>query len=175
MRAPREKSLTTIGLAALAATLVLLALPALALAGTAAPMGEADHAAALTPAQHEAMFEAHLQKMAQKLNLTEEQQATAKQLFQDLKAKVAPIHQAQQALHTQLKAALAAPNPDAATVGQVVIQMHQNRAQLKPVMQAFHQQLEALLTPEQLAQFKKMHAAHPAFGHHRGVLEDPSQ
>jgi Spy/CpxP family protein refolding chaperone len=121
------------------------------------------------------MFEAHLQKMAQKLNLTEEQQATAKQLFQDLKAKVAPIHQAQQALHTQLKAALAAPSPDAATVGQVVIQMHQNRAQLKPVMQAFHQQLEALLTPEQLAQFKKMQAAHPAFGHHRGVLEDPSQ
>jgi Spy/CpxP family protein refolding chaperone len=175
MRALREKSLTTIGLAALAATLVLLALPALALAGTAAHMGEVDHAAGLTPAQHEAMFEAHLQKMAQKLNLTEEQQATAKQLFQDLKAKVAPIHQAQQALHTQLKAALAAPNPDAATVGQVVIQMHQNRAQLKPVMQAFHQQLEALLTPEQLAQFKKMQAAHPAFGHHRGVLEDPSQ
>jgi len=166
MRAPRDKSLTTVGLLTLAATLVLLAVPALALA-------QAD--AAATPAQHQAMFGMHLQKMAQKLNLTEEQQATAKQLFQDLKAKTAPIHQAQQALNTQLKAALAVPNPDAATVGQVVIQQHQNRAQLKPVMQAFHQQLEALLTPEQLAKFKQMQASHPAFGHHRGVGTNPSQ
>ncbi|HEY6324266.1 MAG TPA: periplasmic heavy metal sensor [Thermoanaerobaculia bacterium] len=168
MRAPRDKSLTTLGLLALAATLVLLAVPAL----TAAHAGQA---AATAGAGHEAMFEAHLQRMAQKLNLTEEQQATAKQLFQDMKAKVAPIHQAQQALHTQLKAALAVANPDAATVGQAVIQMHQNRAQLKPVMQAFHQQLEALLTPDQLAKFKQMQAAHPAFGHHRGVGTDPSQ
>jgi Spy/CpxP family protein refolding chaperone len=173
MRAPREKSLTTFGLLALAATLVLLAVPALTLAENAAQAEQA--AAATAGSQHEAMFEAHLQKMAQKLNLTQEQQASAKQLFQDMKAKVAPLHQAQQALHTQLKAALAVPNPDAATVGQVVIQIHQNRAQLKPVMEAFHQQMEALLTPDQLAKFKQMQAAHPAFGHHRGVVEDPSQ
>jgi Spy/CpxP family protein refolding chaperone len=173
MRAPREKSLTTFGLLALAATLVLLAVPALTLAENAAQAEQA--AAATAPSQHEAMFEAHLQKMAQKLNLTEAQQASAKQLFQDMKAKVGPIHQAQQALHTQLKAALAVPNPDAATVGQVVIQIHQNRAQLKPAMEAFHQQMEALLTPDQLAKFKQMQAAHPAFGHHRGVVEDPSQ
>jgi Spy/CpxP family protein refolding chaperone len=173
MRAPRDKSLTTLGLLALAATLVLLAVPALTLAESAAHAGQA--AAATAGAGHEAMFEAHLQQMAQKLNLTEEQQAAAKQLFQDMKAKAAPIHQAQQALHTQLKAALAVANPDAATVGQAVIQMHQNRAQLKPVMQAFHQQLEALLTPDQLAKFKQMQAAHPAFGHHRGVGTDPSQ
>src|SRR5437879_1720726 len=134
MRAPREKSLSAIGLLSLAATLVLLAVPALALAQHAEHAGQA---AASPEATHEAMFEMHLQKMAQKLNLTAEQQATAKQLFQDLKAKTAPIHQAQQALHTQLEAALAVPTPDAATVGQVVIQIHQNRAQLKPVMQAF--------------------------------------
>jgi Spy/CpxP family protein refolding chaperone len=173
MRAPREKSLTTSGLLALAATLVLLAVPALSLAENAAQAEQAG--AANAGSQHQAMFEEHLQKMAQKLNLTEAQQASAKQLFQDMQAKVAPIHQAQQALHTQLKAALAAPNPDAATVGQVVIQIHQNRAQLKPVMEAFHQQMEALLTPDQLAKFKQMHADHPAFGHHRGVVEDPSQ
>ena len=173
MRAPRDKSLTPIGLLALAATLVLLAVPALTLAENAAQAGQA--AAGTAGSQHEAMFEAHLQKMAQKLNLTAEQQATAKQLFQDLKAKAAPIHQAQQALHTQLKSALAVPNPDAATVGQVVIQIHQNREQLKPVMQGFHQQLEALLTPDQLAKFKQMQAEHPAFGHHRGVVTDPSQ
>jgi Spy/CpxP family protein refolding chaperone len=174
MRAPREKSLTTFGLLALATTLVLLAVPALTLAEHSAQAEQAG-AAATAPSSHEAMFEAHLQKMAQKLNLTEAQQAAAKQVFQDMKAKAAPIHQAQQALHTQLKAALAAGNPDAATVGQMVIQMHQNRAQLKPLMESFHQQMEALLTPDQLAKFKQIQAAHPAFGHHRGVVEDPSQ
>jgi len=158
MRESRTKYLL-----ALTAVLVLLAVPAVALA---------EHAAA---APHEAMMAMHFQKVAQKLNLTEEQQTAAKQMFQDLKAKMAPIHQAQQALHTQLKSALAVPNPDAATVGQVVIQIHQNRAQLKPVMEAFHQQFEALLTPDQLTQYKQMLAAHPAFGHHRGVVSDSSQ
>jgi Spy/CpxP family protein refolding chaperone len=157
MRESRTKYLL-----ALTAALVLLAVPAVALA---------EHAAA----NHQAMMETHFQKVAQKLNLTEEQQTAAKQMFQDLKTKMAPIHQAQQALHTQLKAALAVPSPDAATVGQVVIQIHQNRAQLKPVMEAFHQQFEALLTPDQLTQYKQMLAAHPAFGHHRGVVSDSSQ
>jgi Spy/CpxP family protein refolding chaperone len=161
MRESRTKYLL-----ALTAALVLLAVPAVALA---------EHAAAAGGASHQAMMAMHFQKMAQKLNLTEEQQTAAKQMFQDLKAKMAPIHQAQQALHTQLKSALAVPNPDAATVGQVVIQIHQNRAQLKPVMAAFHQQFEALLTPDQLTQYKQMLAAHPAFGHHRGVVSDSSQ
>jgi Spy/CpxP family protein refolding chaperone len=164
MREPRKKSPRALGLLALAAILVLLAVPALALAQAAA-----------APSPHQAHFDMHLQKMAQKLNLTAEQQASAKQLFQDFKTKIAPLHQAQQALHTQLKAALAAPSPDAATVGQLMIQLHQGREQFKPVMEAFHQQFEALLNPDQLAQYKQMLAAHPAFGHHRGMVSDPSQ
>jgi len=166
MREPRQKSPRAMGLLTLAAILVLLAVPALALAG---------QAAGTTASEHQAHFEMHLQKMAQKLNLTAEQQASAKQLFQDFQTKVAPLHQAQQTLHTQLKSALAAPNPDAASVGQLVIQMHQGRAQLKSAMEGFHQQVEALLNPEQLAQFKQMLADHPAFGHHRGMVSDPSQ
>lgn len=165
MREPNDKSPRAMGLLALAATLVLLAVPALALA----------EAAAATPAQHQAHFEMHLQHLAQKLNLNAEQQASAKQLAEDLKSKMQPLHQAQQALHTQLKAALAAPSPDAATVGQLVIQLHQGRAQIKPVIEAFHQQFQALLNPDQLAQYKQMLAAHPAFGHHRGMVADPSQ
>ncbi len=160
MSESRIKSLSKMAPMALLA-LALLAMPALALA--AGPGGSMH-----TPG-------AHLQMLAQKLNLTEEQQASAKQLFADFQAKVAPIHQAQKALHTQLKAALAVANPDAATVGQVVIQMHQSRAQMKPVMTAFHQQLEALLTPEQLATYKQMQAAHPSFRHNWGGGSNPSQ
>lgn len=161
----RKKSPSMMALLALAATLVLLAVPALALAQTAA--------AAPSPRQAHAGM--HLQKMIEKLNLTADQQAAAKQIHQDLKTKMEPLHQAQQALHTQLKAALAAPTPDAAAVGQLVIQMHQGHAQIKSVMQGAHQQFEALLNPDQLAQWKQMLAAHPAFGHHRGMVADPSQ
>ncbi len=165
MTEARQKSPSTMGLLALAAILVLLAVPALA----------SGQAPAAVPMPHQAHFDMHLQKMAQKLNLTAEQQAAAKQLAQDLQTKLAPLHQAQQALHTQLEAALAAPNPDAAAVGQLVIQIHQGHAQLKPAMDAFHQQLEALLNPDQLAQYKQMLADHPAFGHHRGMGSDLSQ
>ena len=165
MREPREKSPRAMGLLALAAALVLLAVPALALA----------QAAAAAPSDRQAHFDMHLQKMAQKLNLTPDQQAAAKQIHQDLQTKMAPLHQAQQALHTQLEAALAVANPDAAAVGQLAIQLHQGHAQIKSVMQGYHQQFEALLNPNQLAQWKQMLAAHPAFGHHRGMVSDPSQ
>jgi Spy/CpxP family protein refolding chaperone len=166
MKEPRKKPLGAVALLALAATLALLAVPALGLAL------DDQAATAQGPAAH---FGMHLQHLSQKLNLTAEQQASAKQLAQDLHAKMAPLHQAQQALHTQLKAALAAPSPDAAAVGQLVIQMHQNRAQIKPVMEAFHQQFEALLNPDQLAQYKQMLAAHPFFRHHGDGPSDPSQ
>ncbi|MBV8199310.1 MAG: periplasmic heavy metal sensor [Acidobacteria bacterium] len=167
MNDPTKSSRGAVALLALAATLALLAVPALGLA-------QSDPAAAgpHSPAAH---FGMHLQHLTQKLNLTAEQQATAKQMAQDLAAKMAPIHQAQKALHTQLKAALTVPNPDAATVGQVVIQMHQNRAQVKSVMDAFHQQFEALLNPDQLAQYKQMLAAHSAFRHHGAGFSNPSQ
>lgn len=162
MRESRVKSLIKMAPLALVTlalvTLALLAVPALALAGGPAHM-HGDHLTMLT----------------KKLNLTEEQQASAKQMFADLKAKMAPVHAAQKALHTQLKAALGIPEPDAATVGQVVIQMHQNRAQLKPVMAAFHQQFEALLTPEQLATYKTMQARHAQFRQHWGGGSNPSQ
>jgi Spy/CpxP family protein refolding chaperone len=167
MKELRRKSLGAVALLALAATLALLAVPALVLA-------QSDQAAAVEapPGAH---FGMHLQHLAKKLNLTAEQQATAKQLAQDLHAKMAPLHQAQLALRTQLKAALAVPNPDAATVGQVVIQMHQSRAQIKPVMDAFHQQFEALLNPDQLTQYKQMLAAHPFFKHRGDDLSSSSQ
>jgi Spy/CpxP family protein refolding chaperone len=143
---------------ALLALVAALAVPALA----RAYQDHADGAAGMAMSGH---GEFMLQHMATKLNLTAEQQASAKQLFADLKAKMAPVHEAQKQLHTQLEAALAAPSPDAAAVGQLVISMHQGRAQLKPVMDAFHQQIEALLTPDQLAKYKQMVAAHSSSSH----------
>ncbi len=149
MKHLREKSVVAFALLGLMA---LLAGPALA---------QTDGTPVHTPGMHAGM----LQKLTTKLNLTEEQQASAKQLAQDLKTKMQPIHAAQQQIHTQLKAALQAAEPDAATVGKLVIQMHQNRAQIKPIMQQYQQQFQALLTPEQLATYKQMMANHAASSH----------
>jgi Spy/CpxP family protein refolding chaperone len=166
MKESRKKFLTAMGLLAMVA---LLAFPALVLAqpDTSAEAAATDQAhagaAGMHPGAHFAMH-----GLIAKLNLTDAQKAAAKQLFQDMKAKMAPVHQAQQQLHTQLQAALAAPNPDAAAVGQLVITMHQNRAQLKPVMDAFQQQFQALLNPDQQAKYKQLLADHPFFRHFQG-------
>jgi Spy/CpxP family protein refolding chaperone len=166
MRESKNKFLTAMGVLAMAG---LLAVPVLAITqqdtsqGNAAADPSAAGAAAMPPGAHFAMH-----RMVQQLNLTDDQKAAAKQLFQDLKTKLAPFHQTQKQLHTQLQTALAAPQPDAAAVGQIAIQIHQNRAQMKPVMDAFQQQFQALLNPDQLAKYKQMLAAHPFFGHFGG-------
>jgi Spy/CpxP family protein refolding chaperone len=132
--------------------------------------------AATHPGGHTHAMGLHmLQHLSNRLNLTAEQQASAKQLFQDFHAKAAPIHQAQLALHGQLKAALAAPNPDPAAVGQIVISMHQNRQQLKPALDASMQQFQALLTPDQLAQYKEILASHPFLKRFQAGLDGPGQ
>jgi Spy/CpxP family protein refolding chaperone len=147
---------------ALLGLMALLAGPALA---------QADPTPGTTPHLHAA---AMLQRLTTKLNLTEEQQASAKQLAEELAAKMQPIHAAQQQLRTQLKAALQAAEPDAATVGKLVIQQHQNQAQIKPIMQQYHQQFQALLTPEQLATFNQLKANH-AGSYHRRFMGGASQ
>jgi Spy/CpxP family protein refolding chaperone len=166
MRESKKQFLIAMGVLAMVG---LLAVPVLAITqqdtsqGNAATEPSAADAAGMPPGAHFAMH-----RMVHQLNLTDDQKTAAKQLFQDLKTKLAPFHQTQQQLHTQLEAALAAPQPDATAVGQIAIQMHQNRAQMKPVIDAFHQQFQALLNPDQLAKYKQMLAAHPFFGHFRG-------
>jgi Spy/CpxP family protein refolding chaperone len=146
MKQTREKVLIA------SALLLVLALAAVAVSA------QSDGTAAQTMApSHHAMM---LQHLTTKLNLTADQQATAKQLMQDLHAKMQPLHQAQQQLHTDLKTALAAANPDAATVGRLVIQLHQGQAQLKPLMEEFSQKFEAVLNPDQLATYKQLKASH---------------
>jgi Spy/CpxP family protein refolding chaperone len=165
MRESRKKFVTAMGFLAMVA---LLAFPLLAVGQQDTAQGTAADptAAGAGPMHPGAHFAMH--RLVQQLNLTAEQKAAAKQLFQDFKAKAAPVHQAQQQLHTQLQAALAAPNPDAAAVGQLVISMHQNRAQLKPAMDALQQQFQALLNPDQQAKYKQLLADHPFFRHLQG-------
>jgi Spy/CpxP family protein refolding chaperone len=121
---------------------------------------------------HQATMLAHL---TTKLNLTEEQQTSAKALFADLQTRMQPIHTAAKALRTQLHTAFQASAPDAATVGNLVIQEHQNRAAMKAAMTEFHTKFQALLTPDQLTAFNQMHAKRSAFRGHHGAGLNPTQ
>jgi Spy/CpxP family protein refolding chaperone len=160
MRLRRETFVTALCLMALLAVL-------------AAPLAAQGTPAATSPVQHhQGMM---MQRLATKLNLTDDQQTSAKALFQEMQTKLQPLHQAQKQLNQQLKAALGVATPDAATVGQAAIALHQNRAQMKPIVQAYHQQFEALLNPDQLASYKQMLAAHSSFRHSRGGNSNPTQ
>ena len=155
----RESKKLAVACAVLCAA-ALLAVPAMA----------QDTTAVQAP-NHQAMMLAHL---TTKLNLTEDQQTAAKALSADLQTKMAPIHTASKALRTQLRTAFQAATPDAATVGNLVIQQHQNRAAMKAAMAEFKTKFQALLTPDQLTTFNQMHAKH-AFHGHFGGGQNPTQ
>jgi Spy/CpxP family protein refolding chaperone len=142
--------------AAVAAMIALLSLLSAPLPAQSDPPGAT---AAAVGGLHHGMMMHHFAAM-KALNLTDEQKASAKQLMQEMKAKSAPLWQAQRALAQQYRAALAAESPDAAAVGKIAIQMHENRQQMKPVMQEFHQKFQALLTPEQQTKFQALQQSH---------------
>jgi Spy/CpxP family protein refolding chaperone len=160
MKVSREKTLIAL---ALLGTLALFAVGAAA---------QSDSTAATAPAPMNHGMMDHgmmLQHLTAKLNLTAEQQTAAKQLGQELHAKMQPLHQAQQQLHTQLQTLLAGANPDPAAVGNLVIQAHQSRAQMKPIFEEYKQKFAALLTPDQQATFQTLVAKHAdAFHRHFG-------
>jgi Spy/CpxP family protein refolding chaperone len=135
----------------------LLAVPAMAQEATTAP-------------PHATMM---LQHLTTKLSLTEDQQASVKELFTELQTKTQPFHTASKTLHQQLKTAFSAATPDAATVGNLVIQEHQNRAAMKAAMSEFQTKLQALLTPEQLTAYKAMQAKR-ASSFHRHFVGSPA-
>jgi Spy/CpxP family protein refolding chaperone len=98
--------------------------------------GQTSTAPQTSPQGHEAMGamspEAHLQMLSEKLNLTEDQKAKLKPIFQD---------QAQQLKAVQEDASLP---PE------------QKAAKKKAIHEKMHDQINAVLTPEQQEKFKEM-------------------
>jgi Spy/CpxP family protein refolding chaperone len=98
--------------------------------------GQTSAAPQTSPQGHEAMAasspEAHLQMLSEKLNLTEDQKAKLKPIFQD---------QAQQ---------LKAVHDDSSLTPE------QKTAKKKAIHEATHDQINAVLTPEQQEKFKEM-------------------
>lgn len=88
------------------------------------------------------------------LDLTTEQRAAAEKLRDDAKAKIEPILASQKDARQQLRSLLEGTSPDPAAVGNLTIQVHQNRQAVKDVLLATEQSFIALLNDEQKAKYE---------------------
>ena len=119
------------------------------------------------------------QAVVRALQLTEDQVAQWDALAADHRATVEPLRQQLKGVEQQLKDLLGQPDPDPAAVGDLVLEGHDLREQIRAADEAYRQGFEALLDETQL---NKLHfirgAAHvqrliPAFRRF-GLLRPPA-
>lgn len=72
---------------------------------------------------------------------------------------VAPLHEAKQALHVQLREALDADTPDSSVIGQLMVDIQAIRAEVFSVREALDVNLKSILTAEQIVKFDAYRAA----------------
>jgi Spy/CpxP family protein refolding chaperone len=100
------------------------------------------------------------ERLAKILDLTEEQQASWKSLHEQHRTDMQPLREEAHDLHQKLRAAMDAPNPDAAAVGAAMLAMKQHREKVQAAETAFQGQLSSLLTPEQKTKYDALRSAH---------------
>lgn len=102
-------------------------------------------------------FGGHLDpdRLADYLSLTEAQKTQVQQLREKTKATVEPLFQEHRQLREAVRTALE-NDADAATVGKAVIAAHEHREKMRAVREQHEAELEALLTPEQLARWQAL-------------------
>jgi len=124
--------------------------------GQGAGMGPGDH-----PGQH-------FGRLARYLELTDEQLAAAKTLFADTREQTMPFHDDVQTLREELGTLLDEASPDAAAVGELVIEIHGIHEQIRDLRDAAWDAFKALLTPEQLDKLEQLKAMRDelGMGHH---------
>ncbi|HEY0511446.1 MAG TPA: Spy/CpxP family protein refolding chaperone [Thermoanaerobaculia bacterium] len=138
---------------------------ALLLAGAALAQGHHGHVAGT------AGMDGMAEHLAKALNLTDAQKAQAKQIHQDLMAKMTPLLQQSKQQHQELETLLNGVNPDAAEIGQKTIAAHATRAQIKALHDDAKTRFSALLTPAQKTKFEQM--MQQTMGHHWGGGSTP--
>lgn len=151
------------------ALVLLLAAAPLALAqGPGGPGGGHGPGPGAGPGPDHGGFGVPLNRLAAYLRLSDEQIAEAQEIFTAAREAAAPIRETQKALHEELRALLDGENPDPTAVGEVVLDLHANRQELRTLRQAAFADFEALLTAEQLEKLERLKEMRNHFGHRRG-------
>jgi Spy/CpxP family protein refolding chaperone len=106
-------------------------------------------------------MEGHMQFMAAKLNLSDDQKTQMKALMQKERPTMQPLHQQEHQIDQQLRQYVEG-NFDQAKVADLAGQKAQIQAQLTVEETKIHNQLYQLLTDDQKTQLKQMEANHQA-------------
>jgi len=106
-------------------------------------------------------MEGHMQFMAAKLNLTDDQKTQMKAVMQKERPTMQPLHQQEHQIDQQLRQYVEG-NFDQAKVAALAGQKAQIQAQLTVEETKIHNQLYQLLTDDQKTQLKQMEANHQA-------------
>ncbi len=96
-------------------------------------------------------------RLADYLGLSDEQRASARQIFEAQRDKVRPLMDEQRALREQLDGLLDDPGATDAALGQLVKQLHANRQALATAHQELESQLASILDEGQKAKLKELH------------------
>jgi Spy/CpxP family protein refolding chaperone len=102
-------------------------------------------------------FEAHL---SDALDLTEDQEAEAKKLHEEMFAKAQPLMEQHSQQMEQVHALLDADNPDATEVGTKMIEAHSYMKQIRTLHDDAMTRFSALLTAEQKAELEELKKSH---------------
>ncbi len=103
-------------------------------------------------------------RMADSLKLTTDQQAAAKKLKQELRAKAEPLMTQERQQMEELKTLLDGNHPDATEVGTKVLAAHATREQLRALHDEFETQFTQLLNADQKSKFQQFQAMRKDFG-----------
>jgi Spy/CpxP family protein refolding chaperone len=96
--------------------------------------------------------------MATALGLSADQKTQFDAIHQQLEASVKPLLDQHRAAEQQLQALAEAPSPDATAVGTQFLAMRALDKQIRAAHDSAKQKIDAILTPDQKAQFDAMHA-----------------
>ena len=105
---------------------------------------------------------------AEALDLTDEQKEAAKQIHEEIWAKVEPLAEQHRQQFEEIHALLDAGNVNATEIGQKVIAAHASMKQVEALHEEGMERFKALLTEEQKAKLEALEKEHP-FPHGGGM------
>lgn len=97
--------------------------------------------------------------MIEYLGLDEAQAEAWTSYHEAFRAAVAPLQDAKQALHVQLREALETDTPDASVIGKLMLDIQATRTEIFSAREALDANLKSILTEEQLVKFDAFRAA----------------
>ena len=98
------------------------------------------------------------------LELTEQQQAAARDIFEQRRPEMEALREQMRENRTLLRESLESGNPDPISVGKLVIQGHALRQQGRALREESKSAFEGLLTPDQKRKLEMLEAARAAGG-----------